>query len=69
MMITLKQIITNSGLSTRQWAIANKHHDNQVRRWLAADAIYIDGVRYLRDSRQDKDNQHDNDISRRRENL
>ena len=56
MMITLKQIITNSGLSTRQWAIANKHHDNQVRRWLAADAIYIDGVRYLRDSRQDKDN-------------
>lgn len=54
-MITLKQIITNSGLSTRQWAIKNGEHDNQVRRWLSADAVYINGVRYLRDSRQSKE--------------
>ena len=51
-MITLKQIITDSGLSTRQWAIKNGVHDNQVRRWLVAGAIYINGVRYLRDSKQ-----------------
>ena len=62
-MITLKQIITNSGLSTRQWAIKNGEHDNQVRRWLAADAVYINGVRYLRDSKQPAEgDQHDNDI-------